>query len=216
MSRKAFTLIELLVVIAIISILAAILFPVFAKAREKARQTVCLSNIKQLGLANAMYLEDWEEKVIGWRDWDANSTSVFDGLEPYIKSQGIWICPSDPLHSASAAGYANTSYHINQWCYSVKLVAIDRPTEMWLFIDGSPNGGESTVFVGPLWWGDATTPIASSDRHTGGLNVTYVDGHAKWMRWRPAPESWDLTTWPSVEDRMFQSGNAEGTRPPQE
>ena len=64
MKRRGFTLIELLVVIAIIAILAAILFPVFARAREKARQTSCLSNLKQVGLASNMYLQDYDERLV--------------------------------------------------------------------------------------------------------------------------------------------------------
>lgn len=67
MKRKAFTLIELLVVIAIIAILAAILFPVFAQAREKARMTGCVSNTKQIGLAHNMYLQDYDETFVGIR-----------------------------------------------------------------------------------------------------------------------------------------------------
>lgn len=67
MKRTGFTLIELLVVIAIIAILAAILFPVFARAREKARQSSCLSNQKQIGLAILMYNQDYDERVIQWR-----------------------------------------------------------------------------------------------------------------------------------------------------
>jgi prepilin-type N-terminal cleavage/methylation domain-containing protein len=103
--RKAasgFTLIELLVVIAIIAILAAILFPVFAQAREQARKISCLSNIKQIGLANTMYLQDYDETfLMAWQPSGAWMAS----LDPYIKSsldqqniwntKGIWHCPSD-------------------------------------------------------------------------------------------------------------------------
>ena len=87
--QKGFTLIELLVVIAIIAILAAILFPVFAKVREKARQTSCLSNEKQIGLAFMQYSEDYDEKIPLSRGW-ASFTY------PYIKSIAVYKCPDDP------------------------------------------------------------------------------------------------------------------------
>ncbi len=101
-AANGFTLIELLVVIAIIAILAAILFPVFAQARESARKISCLSNIKQIGLANNMYLQDYDETFI--MSWQPSGPWVYS-LDPYIKSsldltnwantKGIWHCPSD-------------------------------------------------------------------------------------------------------------------------
>src|SRR6266513_4447720 len=104
-SKRGFTLIELLVVIAIIAILAAILFPVFAMARAKARQTACLSNMKQLGTGLTMYAQDWDETLPlndyvgnglmplpGWRDPRAGD-SWCSGIYPYVKNLQIFACP---------------------------------------------------------------------------------------------------------------------------
>src|SRR5687768_4108149 len=91
---RAFTLIELLVVIAIIAILAAILFPVFARAREKARQSTCLSNLKQQALALNMYADDYDERVvIGTDQFTAQFWAV--KIQPYIKNEQIFNCPSN-------------------------------------------------------------------------------------------------------------------------
>jgi prepilin-type N-terminal cleavage/methylation domain-containing protein len=107
--RKGFTLIELLVVIAIIAILAAILFPVFAQAREKARQTGCLSNVKQIGLGIQMYVQDFDEYVprnayadpprVAEGDHFVNCSSPrwMDVIQPYIKNTQLHNCPSDPF-----------------------------------------------------------------------------------------------------------------------
>ncbi|MCW3059781.1 MAG: prepilin-type N-terminal cleavage/methylation domain, partial [Capsulimonas sp.] len=102
--RVGFTLIELLVVIAIIAILAAILFPVFAKAREKARQTSCASNMKQIGLGIMQYVQDNDEIMPSGRMSPNNQDNFGPNwenlLQPYIKSYGVFACPSNPLASS--------------------------------------------------------------------------------------------------------------------
>src|SRR5437588_2381833 len=102
--RGGFTLIELLVVIAIIAILAAILFPVFAQAREKARSTTCLSNCKQLGTALRMYLDDYEGAYpLSWFEKPQYGFDV--AMYPYVKNKQLYACPSNPLHPSDWAGY---------------------------------------------------------------------------------------------------------------
>ncbi|MES2462115.1 MAG: DUF1559 domain-containing protein [Armatimonadota bacterium] len=111
----AFTLIELLVVIAIIAILAAILFPVFAQAREKARQTSCLSNEKQLGLAFMSYVQDYDETFPGVAGIGAGAGQAgwASQIYPYVKSVGVYACPSDSL----IEGDRKISYQMNYYIY---------------------------------------------------------------------------------------------------
>src|ERR1700761_6313935 len=94
-TSKAFTLIELLVVIAIIAILAAILFPVFAQAREKARAISCLSNEKQLGLGVIQYEQDYDEKAPGGLNGYGGGSGYAGQIYPYVKSAQVFKCPSD-------------------------------------------------------------------------------------------------------------------------
>lgn len=99
--KRGFTLIELLVVIAIIAILAAILFPVFAKAREKARQSSCLSNLKQLSTAMLQYVQDYDERFSPVRDWESGNPAGSKAqtwmsmINTYVKSRGVYVCPDD-------------------------------------------------------------------------------------------------------------------------
>ena len=120
--RLGFTLIELLVVIAIIAILAAILFPVFARAREKARQSSCLSNVKQLCLAELSYQQDYDERTSSVTNWPVNTSSAGYGkctwinmLMPYVKNEQVFECPSSTL------GYrlvtTTTAGGTFQWAY---------------------------------------------------------------------------------------------------
>ncbi len=136
--KYGFTLIELLVVIAIIAILAAILFPVFAQAREKARQTSCLSNMKELALANIMYVQDYDEGFCnegspdatngyGWQDTWLVET------QPYIKNYGIMHCPSDSHLTPDWSG-PSFSYPANGnfcWNNGWKLCGIINPARTW-------------------------------------------------------------------------------------
>jgi prepilin-type N-terminal cleavage/methylation domain-containing protein/prepilin-type processing-associated H-X9-DG protein len=123
-SKKAFTLIELLVVIAIIAILAAILFPVFAQAREKARGISCLSNTKQLGLAITMYVQDYDENFpVGF------GNSTWSGIDlwcqkvlPYVKTINLYFCPDDSKAGdlgqwyGDGISYAANGYYSTNWC----------------------------------------------------------------------------------------------------
>ena len=111
---RGFTLIELLVVIAIIAILAAILFPVFAQAREAARKTQCLSNLKQIGTAYSMYTQDYDELMpCNWSrglwasDPNAGQYKWMDAIMPYVKNEGVFNCPSDTLTNGGYKYYKN-------------------------------------------------------------------------------------------------------------
>lgn len=152
MKKQAFTLIELLVVIAIIAILAAILFPVFAQAREKARQASCLSNEKQLGTAILMYIQDYDEtSPLAYYDTYSNGNWIFNAswwylTYPYNKSNQVVRCPSNPnnnLVTSSAWDDSlgmKTSYEVNCIDYSNLKGGFSRAVAY-----GDPNNADSVI-----------------------------------------------------------------------
>ena len=184
--RKGFTLIELLVVIAIIAILAAILFPVFARAREKARQTNCLSNVKQQVLGMMMYVQDYDEMMMsiyydldGSTDLTVGDTTWIDVVIPYVKNSQIFKCPSKKTWTY---GYAvNYGYWSSIDGYTPPmgqaLAEIEEPSGTVLLMD---NNSSSQMWYSWEAVGDTPAYTTLPDRHNDGLNVGYCDGHAKW------------------------------------
>ena len=207
--RRGFTLIELLVVIAIIAILAAILFPVFAKAREKARQASCLSNIKQISIAVLQYAQDYDERLpqgasVSWNAISANDHEM--GLMPYVKNTQVFICPSRQTYTlvnnmvTPAVSYPS-SYGFN-YLLGGAMSAIPSPAEMVYSLDAWNCWIDGDIW---LWRRISGYGIGLSDNdpnkpcaaHNDGVNVAYLDGHGKWnklgsLRWN----QFDVTTDP--------------------
>ena len=195
MRRRGFTLIELLVVIAIIAILAAILFPVFAKAREKARQSSCLSNVKQIMIGVLQYVQDYDERLpYGTGYWfvPGGSGSPPDpllwseSLTPYVKNTQIFGCPSDGTQSMSTPwGTYNLSYCSNmnyrQLGYQSIAGLADAAKNVFMWDSESynsywyPNDDTSLGDVAYRPW------TSAAFRHNEGVNCGFLDGHAKWF-----------------------------------
>ncbi len=213
--RPAFTLIELLVVIAIIAILAAILFPVFAKAREKARQNACLSNVKQQVLGSLQYAQDYDERfVLSYYGPTSNRFSYMQLIQPYIKSVQIYDCPSQRVKSILA--YAGErSYGLNAYVYDQSLavgIALGQwqaPAEQYLLAETTPNvnlapwqfyragrGHRPDDPSGAEYhlWNAGTTPVDTGSwgymnlavRHNQVGNIGFIDGHAKALTYEVA------------------------------
>src|ERR1035438_874178 len=131
--NKGFTLIELLVVIAIIAILAAILFPVFAKVREKARQTACVSNLRQLSMGVMQYVNDYDQTYPGLNNTGTNP-GYAGKIYPYVTSAAVFHCPDDPTKSPTAGKYP-VSYAINKNTIAHGDSEFTEPDKTVLFVE---------------------------------------------------------------------------------
>ena len=202
--RSGFTLIELLVVIAIIAILAAILFPVFARARENARRTACLSNMKQIGLGIMQYTQDYDEMYMA-SEGNTNNYAL-SRIGPYTKSDQILVCPSATstktinVLKSSGVGTTICSYYVTgsgtpggttyAWGLfglpAISVASVTSPSvtvamsersddfEDW-HIDYSPDASPTGGNSS-----DANTGVTA--RHLDGANYLFADGHAKWFK----------------------------------
>lgn len=198
MVKRGFTLIELLVVIAIIAILAAILFPVFARAREKARQASCQSNVKQQALGCLMYAQDYDE-ILPMNIWTATGTwpqpphqrTYAHLIYPYVKNVQIFRCPSsgNTGWTPSSPGTGDIGpilqipygdYGYNNWMHNRSMATVDLPAERLLCMDAQNP-----------WNDTCQNAIRLCFRHNEQGNFAFVDGHVKSRKSRSLrPDEW--------------------------
>ena len=180
--QAAFTLIELLVVIAIIAILAAILFPVFARARENARRSSCQSNEKQIGLGVMQYLQDYDEKYPVQDETATPPLLWFAPVMPYIKSRQVFRCPSatDTAHSTDSTTTPSDYVANGFFARGVGQSSFQNTAEQIMAAERADN--QSDIDYHPWDTAEFKTHI-STTRHLEGANYLFADGHVKWLKW---------------------------------
>ena len=236
-NRRGFTLIELLVVIAIIAILAAILFPVFAKAREKARQASCQSNEKQLGLAIIQYVQDNDETFPNGVPGGGSGTGWASQVYPYAKSTQLYVCPDGSgelvsygfnvnmtstitLAVLNAPASTVTLAELQGDTYAYPATPTDTHSPTWdglgyngagfnnIFANG-PNVTEGTGDLGGQVSG--WTGTSSTPRHTGGANYLLADGHVKYLKQNYVSPGQNAAAGNTDQTASGVSGNAAST-----
>jgi prepilin-type N-terminal cleavage/methylation domain-containing protein/prepilin-type processing-associated H-X9-DG protein len=212
---RGFTLIELLVVIAIIAILAAVLFPVFAQARDKARGTSCLANLKQLGNAHSMYMQDYDGTyphvsrygkgwVIKWGDPNHRATTdplyMPGALYPYVKNNQVFFCPSvtaeDEMPWKGVTYNQNeTTYLYNYWVWGWYR----NPDLTWHWVDARIScmaegqvelAAQFPIMFDIPYHGKTIYNTSRTAVHQEGINVAFADGHAKFAKVRDDEDYW--------------------------
>ncbi len=196
MRKRGFTLIELLVVIAIIAILAAILFPVFARARENARKANCQSNLKQITHAALMYAQDYDETFAmhrcacdnGWQKWDCS----FQAYLPYTKNYHVYVCPSAPTpYSDCVRLQWGPDHWLTRIGYAWNIKAEGQNIATFRQVADTVLCGDSQVGHGYFGNCDPANPnarcpwdrVALGARHMDDqLNIGFADGHVKTMK----------------------------------
>jgi prepilin-type N-terminal cleavage/methylation domain-containing protein/prepilin-type processing-associated H-X9-DG protein len=204
-TARGFTLIELLIVIAILTVLAAILFPVLAQAKERARRASCLSNGRQLGLAFLQYAQDFDE-FYPLTVHAGDGFSWTQTIDPYLRNKQVFRCPGDlSANWNHPTTPRKTSYFLNNYMPGTgpygKMSSIASPTNV-VYIAESADDKTRDHFHPDQWGGatnfawdagrDETTEIALR-RHQEGFNTVYADGHSKWARWRMLWKSGEAT-----------------------
>lgn len=209
---RGFTLIELLVVIAIISILASMLMPAFARARESARKIVCASQLHQLSTALNMYVQDYDSFYpVAWAFWAPVSEppgptepNLKTCIQPYVKNDEVWWCRSwEGMYGRNAWGNAQGSNYdfIVPTTGTQEVIGAPRsasfPGSVWSEASLQMPTSYPLLFCGSHWTRALNAHSGVSDgaffsgRGVGGTNIVYADGHAKW-------EAFDLGKWDTI------------------
>lgn len=153
---------------------AAILFPVFAQAREKAREASCMSNVKQIGLGHLMYAQDYDERYTMAATWQ-------DNIDPYIKNPRVYHCPSVVVGTTEPSGAVGTSYAFNSALDMMKSARLSEPRDTVLTFDSSNFSRNAS---------DAVTSLPAPHRHPLGNTIGFADGHVKiWRDSEPVPQA---------------------------